>query len=170
MITARKKTNIKFKIFSIWKKVGLISFNSDLVFGKFSTVKKYISESQISLIEILIIPAEFSFQIIILVIEFSSRSVISVDQVTVINEIMIMKFSIGNLLIIQKMIDKFSIQIFSLSTYRAIVKAFVNYTAAEILIRDFQIKKLQKTAANKKKRSKKIIELSVVCLETWEII
>jgi hypothetical protein len=33
-----------------------------------------------------------------------------------------------------------------------------------------QMKRLQEAAANKKKRSKKIIGLSVVCPETWEII
>jgi hypothetical protein len=98
--TARKKTNIKFNIFSIWKKAELISFNSDLIFGKFLTVKKYISEFQIPLIEILIIFAESSFQITILVIEFLNRSVIPTDQMTVINKIIIINFPIRNSLII----------------------------------------------------------------------
>jgi hypothetical protein len=80
-----------------------------LIFGKFPIVQKYTSEFQIPLIEILIIFAEPSSQIIILVIEFLNRSVISADQMTVINEIIIMKFSIKNSLIIQEMIDKFSI-------------------------------------------------------------
>jgi hypothetical protein len=90
--------------------------------------------------------------------------------VTVINGIIIMRFPVGNSLVIQEMIDKFSIQTLSLPTYRVTVKAFVDYTAAEILVRDLQIKKLQEAAANKKKRSKKIVGLSVVCPETWEII
>jgi hypothetical protein len=46
------------------------------------------------------------------------------------------------LLNIQKMINKFNIQIFFLPIYKVIVKIFVNYTIAEILIRDFQMKKL----------------------------
>jgi hypothetical protein len=37
---------------------------------------------------------------------------------------------------IQEMINKFSIQTFFLPIYKVIVKIFVNYTAAEILIRD----------------------------------
>jgi hypothetical protein len=45
MITIRKKANTKFNILLIWKKAGLIPFNFDLVFGKFPTIKKYISES-----------------------------------------------------------------------------------------------------------------------------
>jgi hypothetical protein len=31
------------------------------------------------------------------------------------------------------------------------------------------MQKLKQAAANKKKRSKKIIKISVVCLKTWEI-
>jgi hypothetical protein len=92
------------------------------------------------------------------------------DQVTVINGIMIMRFPVGNSLVIQEIIDKLSIQTPSLPTYRVIVKVFVNYTAAEALVRDLQMKKLQETATNKKKRSKKTVRLSVVCPETWEII
>ena len=40
------------------------------------------------------------------------------------------------------MIDKLSTETPSLPTYRVTVKAFVNYTAAEALIRDLQMKKL----------------------------
>jgi hypothetical protein len=100
IITARKKTNTKFNILSIWKKIGLISFNFDLVFGKLPTIKKYISESQISLIEISIISVKLSFQITVLIIGFLSRPVTPADQVTIINEIIIMRFPIGNSLII----------------------------------------------------------------------
>jgi hypothetical protein len=107
-----------------------------LVFGKLPIVKKNISEFQIPSIEILIIPAESLFQIIILIIEFSNRSVIPADQITIINKIIIIKFLIGNSLIIQEMINKLNIQISSLPTYRAIFKIFVDYTAAETLIRD----------------------------------
>jgi hypothetical protein len=170
MITARKKTNIKFNIFLIWKKIELISFNSDLIFEKFPTLKKYISESQILLIEILIISAESLSQIIILIIKSLSRPVISIDQITIINKIIIIKFLIENSLIIQEIINKFNIQIPSLSIYRATVKTFVDYIITETLIRDLQIKKLQKIAANKKKRSKKIIELNIIYPKTWEII
>jgi hypothetical protein len=74
------------------------------------------------------------------------------------------------LLNIQKIINKFSIQIFFLPIYKIIVKIFINYTAAETLIRNLQMKKLQKTATNKKKRSKKIIKLNIIYLKTWEII
>ena len=81
-----------------------------------------------------------------------------------------MRFPVGNSLIIQKMIDKLSTQSPSLPTYRATVKAFIDYTAAEALVRDLQMKKLQEAAANKKKRSKKTVGLNVVCPETWEII
>jgi hypothetical protein len=62
--------------------------------------------------------------------------------VTVINKIIIIRFLIRNSLIIQEIIDKLSIQISSLPIYRIIVKVFVDYTAAEILIRNLQIKKL----------------------------
>jgi hypothetical protein len=86
--------------------------------------------------------------------------------VTVINRIMIMRFLVGNLLVIQEMIDKLSTQTPSLPTYRVTVKAFIDYTIAEALVRDLQMKKLQKTAANKKKRSKKTVGLSIVCPKT----
>jgi hypothetical protein len=148
----------------------LISFNLDLVLEKLLTVKKYISEPQTLPIKTSIIPAEPLSQITVLITGFSSRSVTPADQITVINGIMIMRFPVGNSLIIQEMIDKLNIQTPSLPTYRATVKAFINYTAAETLVRDLQMKKLQETAANKKKRSKKTVRLSVICPETWEII
>jgi hypothetical protein len=148
----------------------LIFFNFDLIFGKFSIIKKYTSESQTLSIEISIIPAEFLFQITILITESLSRPMTPADQMTIINRIIIMKFPIENSLIIQKMINKFNIQIPSLPIYRATVKNFVDYIAAEALVRDLQIKKLQKAAANKKKRSKKTIKLNIIYSETWEII
>jgi hypothetical protein len=120
----------------------LVLFNLDLVLGQLSTVKKYISEPQTSLIETLTIPAEPSSQITVLVTGFLSRPVTPADQVTVINGIIIMRFPVGNLLVIQEMIDKLSTETPSLPTYRVTVKAFVNYTAAEALIRDLQMKKL----------------------------
>jgi hypothetical protein len=88
---------------------------------------------------------------------------------TIINGTTIMKFLIKNILIIQEMINKFNIQIPSLPTYKVTVKTFVEYTAAEALIREITIKKLKEAAANKKKRSKKIVELTISYPETWEI-
>jgi hypothetical protein len=58
MIKARKKANTKSNILLAWKKAGLVPFNPNLVLGELPIVKKYISEPQISLIEISIIPAE----------------------------------------------------------------------------------------------------------------
>jgi hypothetical protein len=147
----------------------LIPFNSDLIFEEFPIIKKYISEFQSPLIEVSILSAESLFQIIIFETEFLSRLIISAGEVTIINKIIIMKFLIGNILIIQKMINKFNIQILSLPTYKVIVKIFVEYTATETLIRKITIKKLKKTVANKKKRSKKIIGLIIIYSETWEI-
>jgi hypothetical protein len=49
------------------------------------------------------------------------------------------------------------------------VKTFIEYTAAEALIREIPIKKLKEITANKKKRSKKTIGLIVIYPETWEI-
>jgi hypothetical protein len=60
-------------------------------------------------------------------------------------------------------------QIFSLPIYKAHIKTFVQYAAAEALVRETTIQKLKQTAANKKKRSKKTVGMSVVCLETWKI-
>jgi hypothetical protein len=76
-------------------------------------------------------------------------------QVTITSGTMIMKFPIGNTLIIQEMIDRLGTQTPSLPTYRATVKAFVELTAAEALVRETTMKKLKEAAANKKKRSKK---------------
>jgi hypothetical protein len=94
---------------------------------------------------------------------------IPTGEITITNKTIIIKFLIKNILIIQKMINKFNIQILFLPIYKVIVKIFVEHTAAEVLIREITIKKLKKTAANKKKRSKKIIELTVIYSETWEI-
>jgi hypothetical protein len=147
----------------------LIPFNSNLIFEEFLIIKKYISEFQFSLIEISILSAESLSQIIIFETEFLSRSMIPAGEITIINGTMIIKFLIENILIIQEMINKFDIQIFSLPTYRIIVKTFIKYTAAEALIRETTMKKLKKVAANKKKRSKKIVGLTVVYSETWKI-
>jgi hypothetical protein len=53
------------------------------------------------------------------------------------------------------MIDKLNIKTSFLPIYKATVKIFVNYIIVEALIRDLQIKKLQETAANKKKAFEK---------------
>jgi hypothetical protein len=87
----------------------LILFNSNLIFGEFLIIKKYISEFQFLLIEISILPAELLFQIIIFETEFLSRLMIPAGEMTIINRTMIMKFLIKNILIIQEMIDKFNI-------------------------------------------------------------
>jgi hypothetical protein len=147
----------------------LIPFNSNLIFGKFLIIKKYTFEFQSPLIEIPILSAEPLSQIIISETRFSNRPIIPADEVTIINGTIIMKFPIKNILIIQKMINRFNIQISSLSIYRITVKIFVEHTAAEILIREITIKKLKETAANKKKRSKKIVGLTIIYSETWEI-
>jgi hypothetical protein len=60
-------------------------------------------------------------------------------------------------------------QISSLPIYKAHIKTFVQYAAAEALIRETTMQKLKQAAANKKKRSKKTVRMSVVCLETWKI-
>jgi K+-sensing histidine kinase KdpD len=60
-------------------------------------------------------------------------------------------------------------QISSLPIYKAHIKTFVQYAAAEALVREITMQKLKQAAANKKKRSKKTIEMSVVCLKTWKI-
>jgi hypothetical protein len=57
----------------------------------------------------------------------------------------------------------------SLPIYKAHIKTFVQYAAAEALVRETTMQKLKQAAANKKKRSKKTVGMSVVCLETWKI-
>ena len=79
-----------------------------------------------------------------------------------------MQFPIGNISAIEGMIDKFNIQILSVTAYKTVIKTYVQHAAAEALVRDTTIKKLKEAAANKKKRSKKTIGLSTVCPETWE--
>jgi hypothetical protein len=82
---------------------------------------------------------------------------------------MIIKFLIRNTLIIQEMIDKLNTQTPSLPIYKTTVKTFIKYTAAEVLVREITIKKLKEAVANKKNRSKKIIGLTIIYPETWEI-
>jgi hypothetical protein len=60
-------------------------------------------------------------------------------------------------------------QISSLPIYKAHIKTFVQYAAAEALVREITMQKLKQAAANKKKRSKKTVGMSVVYLETWKI-
>jgi hypothetical protein len=67
------------------------------------------------------------------------------------------------------MIDRLDTQTLSLPIYKAHIKTFVQHAAAEALVRETTMQKLKQAAANKKKRSKKIIKISVVCLKTWEI-
>jgi hypothetical protein len=57
----------------------------------------------------------------------------------------------------------------SLPIYKAHIKIFVQYAAAEALVRETTMQKLKQAAANKKKRSKKTVGMSVVCLKTWKI-
>ena len=80
-----------------------------------------------------------------------------------------MRFPIGNTQIIEGMIDRLDTQTPSLPIYKAHIKTFVQNAAAEALVRETTMQKLKQAAANKKKRSKKIVGMTVVCPETWEI-
>jgi hypothetical protein len=88
------------------------------------------------------------------------------SQITVTNEIMIMRFPIGNTQIIKGMIDRLDTQTPFLPIYKAHVKIFIQYATTETLVRETTMQKLKQAAANKKKRSKKTIKMTVVCPET----
>jgi hypothetical protein len=79
--------------------------------------------------------------------------------------IIIMQFSIRNSIIIQNIINRLNIDISFLSVYRTTVKNYIENYLFIALIRDLQINKLRKIAANRKKRSKRIIKYIIIDLK-----
>jgi hypothetical protein len=57
-----------------------------------------------------------------------------------------------------------------LPVYRITVKNYIKYQLFIALIRNFQINKLREIAANRKKRSKRIIKYTIINSEKWEAI
>jgi hypothetical protein len=101
MLVARKKANTTSNILSAWKKAGLVPFDPDSVLKTFSKVKKYTPEDQPILIE----PQP---ELAALEIRFLSRPMTPADQVTIIYGTVIMQFPVGNVTVIQNMIDRMS--------------------------------------------------------------
>jgi hypothetical protein len=85
-----------------------------------------------------------------------------IGQVTIINRTMIIKFPVGNNTVIHNIIKRLNTETPSLPTYRATIKGYVDYQVVIRLIRDLQMQKLREVAANKKKRSKQTVGLTVI--------
>jgi hypothetical protein len=103
MLVARKKANTTSNILSAWKKAGLVPFDPNSVLKTLPKVKKYTAEDQPELIA--------------LKIRSLSRPMIPADQMTIIHGTMIMQFPVGNVTVIQTMIDRMSTATPSIPTY-----------------------------------------------------
>jgi hypothetical protein len=103
---------------------------------KLLKIKKYTSEALPLPIESQILPLESQSKFSILEIRSSSRLITPIGQATITNETIIIKFPVGNNIIIHNMIKRFNIKTPFLPTYRATIKGYVNYQAAIRLIRD----------------------------------
>jgi hypothetical protein len=84
--------------------------------------------------------------------------------------IIIIQFLIKNPIIIQGIINKLNIDHFFLPVYKIIIKNYIKYQSFITLIRNLQINKLKQIAANRKKRSKRIIKYIIINPEKWETI
>jgi hypothetical protein len=92
------------------------------------------------------------------------------DQVTIIYGTVIMQFPVGNVTVIQNMINRISTGTPFIPIYQKTIKNYVDYQAAIALVRDLQMKQLRDVAANKKKRTKQTVGCTVIDPERWEAI
>jgi hypothetical protein len=91
-------------------------------------------------------------------------------MITIIVGIKVIRFPIDDPAYLDYMISKLSVITLSIAIYRANVKGFVDYKAAQARIRRHELGLMRTAAANKKKRSKKTVRCSIVDPKTWEII
>jgi hypothetical protein len=99
-----------------------------------------------------------------------NRSVTPYAMISIIVGIKTIRFLVDDSTYLDYMIGKLSIDILSIAVYRANVKAYIDYKAAQERIKAHELSLIRNAVTNKKKRSKKTVGCSVVDPETWETI
>ncbi len=91
-------------------------------------------------------------------------------MISIIVRIKIIRFLVDDSIYLDYIIGKLSTAIPLIVIYRANVKVYIDYKAAQERIKAHELNLIKKAVANKKKRLKKIVGCSVVDPKTWEAI
>jgi hypothetical protein len=141
----------------------LIPFDPNIVLDKLKKPKKYITIDELPPPQPLPKPIELQ-------LGCSNRPMTPHAMVTIIVGTKVTRFPIDNPAYLDYMISKLSIATPSIAIHRANVKRFVDYKAAQARIKGHELGLMRIATTNKKKRSKKTVECSIVDPETWEAI
>jgi hypothetical protein len=137
----------------------LILFDSNIILDKLKKPKKYISNDESS-------PPPFFAKPIKILFKYENRLIISYVIIFIIVEIKIIRFPVNDSTYLDYIIGKLNTVIPSIIIHRANVKIYIDYKIAQKRIKAHELNFIKKTITNKKKRSKKIIEYSVINPET----
>jgi hypothetical protein len=133
----------------------LIPFDSNIILNILKKPKKYINSDKSPPPLFLAKPVEILFK-------YENRLIISYAIISIIVEIKIISFSVNDSTYLDYIIDKLSIIILLIAIHRANVKIYIDYKAAQERIKAHELNFIKTIIANKKKKSKKIINCSVV--------
>jgi hypothetical protein len=133
----------------------LIPFDSNIILDKLKKPKKYISNDESLSSLFLTKPIETLF-------ECENRLVILYVIVSIIVGTKIIRFLVDDFIYLNYIIGKLNIITPLIAIYRANVKIYIDYKIAQERIKAHELSLIRKIMANKKKRSKKTVEYSVV--------
>jgi hypothetical protein len=145
----------------------LIPFNPNIVLDKLRKPKKYTSHDKSLPPPSPPLPLAKSIKTLL---KCDNRPVIPYAMISIIVGTKTIRFPVNDSTYLDYMIGKLSTDTSSIAIYRANVKAYVDYKAAQERIKAHELSLIKKVVANKKKRSKKTVGCSVINPETWEAI
>jgi hypothetical protein len=141
----------------------LIPFDPNIVLDNLRKAKKYTSNDEPPPPPPLAKPIET-------LLRCENRPITPYAIISIIVRTKTIRFPVDDSTYLDYMIGKLSTATPSIAIYRANVKAYIDYKAAQERIKAHELSLIRNAVANKKKRSKKTVGCSVVDPETWETI
>jgi hypothetical protein len=117
--------------------------------------KKYISSDESPPLLSLAKPVEILFKC-------ENRSVTPYAIISIIVKIKTIRFPMNDFTYLDYIIGKLNIIIPSIAIYRTNIKVYIDYKAAQKRIKTHELNFIRTVVTNKKKRSKKIVDCSII--------
>ncbi len=133
----------------------MIPFDPNIILNKLKKPKKYISSDKLS-------PSLSFAKLIEILFRCENRSVTPYAMIFIIVGIKIIRFLVDDSIYLDYMIGKLSIITLLIAIYRANVKVYIDYKAAQERIKAYKLNLIRKAVTNKKKRLKKIVGYSII--------
>ncbi len=133
----------------------MIPFDPNIILNKLKKPKKYISSDKLS-------PSLSFAKLIEILFRCENRSVTPYAMIFIIVGIKIIRFLVDDSIYLDYMIGKLSIITLLIAIYRANVKVYIDYKAAQERIKAYKLNLIRKAVTNKKKRLKKIVGYLII--------